>query len=128
MCNVKYLFGLSIILFSMLSITGTLYCQEDSYLAFAEVMPSPVGGMKSIYDNISYPETAKSNGIKGKVYLLVYINENGGVDEVRVLKGIGGGCNEAAVKGAKAVKFTSGKSNGKPVKVKLSLAINFWKI
>ena len=63
-------------------------------MPFAEVMPSPIGGMKAIYENVRYPEIAKNNGIKGKVYLLVFINENGGIDEVKVLKGIGGGCNK----------------------------------
>jgi protein TonB len=69
-------------------------------------MPAPVGGIKAIYQNIVYPEIAKSNGIKGKVYLLLYINENGGLDDIKVIKGIGGGCNEAAIAGVKAAKFT----------------------
>jgi protein TonB len=99
--------------------------QDDPYLPFAEVMPAPIGGMKAIYEHIIYTEIAKRNGIKGKVYLLVYINENGDVDDVKLLKGIGGGCNEAAISGVKMVKFYPGKSNNKPVKVKLSLAINF---
>jgi len=122
---IKWTIGIIFIMFNLIITADTAYCQEDPYLPFAEVMPAPVGGMKAIYEKIVYPEIAKNNGIKGKVYLMVFINENGAVEDVKVLKGIGGGCNEAAISGVRSVKFSSGKNNGKPVKIKLSLAINF---
>jgi periplasmic protein TonB len=125
MFSIKWSISLTLILFSVLLFSETTKCQEDPYLPFVEVMPAPVGGMKAIYQNTVYPEIAKNNGIKGKVYLLLYINENGGLDDIKVIKGIGGGCNEAAVAGVKAVKFTPGKNNGKQAKTKLSLAVNF---
>ncbi len=99
--------------------------QQDTYLPFAEVMPQPEGGITAIYKNITYPDIAKRAGIEGKVYLLVYINKNGGVDKVNVIKSLGAGCDEAAVKGIESVKFTPGEDKGVPVKVKLSLAITF---
>ncbi|MGE5400379.1 MAG: energy transducer TonB [Ignavibacteriales bacterium] len=99
--------------------------QEDPYAAFAEVMPEPSGGLPSIYKKITYPSIAKSAGLEGKVYLLIYINESGGVDDVKVVKGIGGGCDEAAVQAVKSTKFSPGKNKGVPVKVKLSLPIAF---
>ena len=101
------------------------YAQQDPYLPYAQVMPQPVGGIASIYKHIEYPETAKKDGIEGKVYLLIYIDENGKVNDVKVLKGIGVGCDEAAVNGIKEVKFIPGKQNGVPVKVKLSLPVKF---
>ncbi len=99
--------------------------QADPYLAFAQVMPEPIGGLAAIYKHITYPSIAKQAGISGKVYLLIYIDEKGNVNDVKVLKGIGGGCDEAAVEGVKQTKFTPGKNNGQPVKVKLSLPISF---
>lgn len=112
--------------FFVLSISSVALSQQpDPYLPFAEVMPQPVGGMGEIYKKIEYPEMAKKAGVEGKVYLLVYINENGGVDDVKVLKGIGAGCDEAAVKGIKSLKFTPGKNKGVPVKVKLSIPVVF---
>lgn len=99
--------------------------QEDPYLAFADEMPVPVGGLEDIYKKISYPEVAKKAGLEGKVYLLVYVNENGKADDVKVIKGIGGGCEEAAAKVLKDTKYAPGKNKGVPVKVKLSLAISF---
>jgi len=104
---------------------GLTYYQEDPYLPFAQVMPSPVVGMETIYKHISYPDIAKKAGVSGKVYVLVYVNEKGGVDQVKVVRGIGAGCDEAAIDGVKEAKFSPGKNNGAAVKVKLSLAIVF---
>ncbi len=119
----KYPFILSFIIIFIFSVK--LQAQQDPYLPFAQVMPKPVGGIASVYKNISYPDMAKSAGVQGKVYLLIYINEKGDVDNVKVLKGIGAGCDKAAVNGIKKVKFDPGENNGAPVKVKLSLPIEF---
>ena len=95
------------------------------YLPFAEKMPEPIGGLAGIYKKIKYPSIAKEAGLEGKVYLLAFIDENGTVNDVKVLKGIGGGCDEAAIKAVKSTKFRPASNKGKPVKVKFSLAITF---
>jgi len=120
--------SLMIVLFAFINKNNTLAApppQEDPYAAFAEVMPEPVGGIAAIAKKISYPEMARRNGIEGKVYVLVMVNEKGGVDEVKVIRGIGAGCDEAAVKAVKESKFVAGKNKGAAVKVKLSLPISF---
>ncbi len=99
--------------------------EGDQYLAFAEKMPEPVGGLKEIYSKIKYPEIAKKSGIEGKVFIMAMINENGTVDDVKIIKGIGGGCDEAAMKAVKDSKFSTAKNKGVNVKVKLSLSIEF---
>ncbi len=99
--------------------------KDDLYKPFAQVMPEPKDGLQSIYSKIKYPSDAQKAGIQGKVYLLIYINEKGDVDDVKVLKGLGAGCDEAAVAAIKDTKFTPGKDNGAAVKVKLSLPITF---
>jgi protein TonB len=99
--------------------------QGVEYLAFADQMPEPVGGLPEIYKNISYPEVAKRAGIEGKVYVMAFINEEGGVDDVKVIKGIGAGCDEATIDAVKNAKFMPGKSAGKPAKIKMSLQIQF---
>ena len=99
--------------------------QEDPYAAFAEVMPEPVGGLEAIITKIVYPEIAKKAGLSGKLYLLIYVDEKGKVDDVKIIKGLGGGCDEAAIKAVKESKFSPGKNSDVPVKVKLSLPITF---
>lgn len=121
--------GRNILAFDLLPDSGFLISpgpgEEDPYLPFAEVMPEPVGGIESIYKKITYPEIARKAGLEGKVYIMVFVNESGGVDNVKVVKGLGGGCDEAAVKACKDIKFTPGKNKGVPVKVKRSLPIVF---
>jgi periplasmic protein TonB len=98
---------------------------DEEYAAFAEEMPSPVGGMPAIIKQIAYPASAKKANIEGKVFVLAFINEKGGVDNVKVLKGIGGGCDEAAIEAVSKSKFNPGKNAGTAIKVKLSLTITF---
>jgi len=99
--------------------------QEDPYKPIVDQMPEPVGGYESIYKKIEYPMSAKKMGTQGKVYLLVYISEKGDVDEVKVVKGIGAGCDEAAAEAIKKAKFSPGKLQGSPVKVKLTVPVIF---
>lgn len=99
--------------------------QGGEYQAFAEEMPSPVGGMAAIYGKIKYPEVARRAGISGKVFVLAYINEHGTVEQVKVLRGIGAGCDEAAEAAIKRTRFTPARSKGQAVRVKLSLTIKF---
>ncbi|MEJ2616063.1 MAG: energy transducer TonB, partial [Ignavibacteriaceae bacterium] len=75
-------------------------------------MPEPKDGLQSIYSKIKYPSEAQKAGVEGKVYLLIYISENGNVDDVKVLKGLGAGCDKAAVNAVKETKFNPGKDNG----------------
>jgi TonB family C-terminal domain len=135
MKNLKKLTGIFYVslftaVFGLLTLNNTFAAlnapaPEDPYSAFAEVMPEPVGGMAAVVKKISYPEMARKNGIEGKVYVLVMVNEKGGVDDVKVIRGIGAGCDEAAIRAVKESKFNPGKSKGAPVKVKLSLPISF---
>jgi protein TonB len=115
---------LKTILFVLL-FAGIVLAQDDAYLSFAEVMPTPIGGIEAIYKNIVYPDLAKKANLRGKVYLLVYINEKGEVDNAKVVKGIGGGCDEAALNALKKIKFNPAKNNGALVKIKYAIAVEF---
>ena len=68
---------------------------------------------------------ARKAGIEGKVYVLAHINENGDAEEVKVVRGIGGGCDEAAIEAVKMAHFKPGQNKGKNVRVKLTMAITF---
>lgn len=98
---------------------------DEDYLPIAEVMPEPVEGLAGLMKKISYPSIARSAGIEGRVIAMAYINEEGGVDDVKIIKGIGGGCNEEVERVLKASKFKPGQKEGKPVKVKLTMSFVF---
>ncbi|MCX7610846.1 MAG: energy transducer TonB, partial [Ignavibacterium sp.] len=98
---------------------------EDGYLAFAEVMPEPVNGMAELIKQVKYPEIAKKAGLEGKVFAMAYIDEKGSVTDVKIIKGIGGGCDEEVVSVLKKAKFKPGQNKGTNVKVKMSIPFVF---
>ncbi|PJA95343.1 MAG: hypothetical protein CO129_12295 [Ignavibacteriales bacterium CG_4_9_14_3_um_filter_34_10] len=98
---------------------------QKDYLIAAEVMPEIVGGFPAILEKIKYPEIAKRAGIQGKVFVIVLIDEKGNVSGAKVIKGIGAGCDEAALNAVTSVKFTPALNQGKPVKVQVTVPIFF---
>lgn len=90
-----------------------------------EEMPHLIGGLQSVASRIVYPEQAKKAGIEGKVFVQFIVDETGNVVDPHVVKGIGHGCDEAAINAVKQAKFTPATKNGKPVKVKFALPIVF---
>lgn len=121
------LLTITLLLCSFITTSDRLELNQDTeYLTVVDEMPSPVGGLGEIYKQITeYPKIAKATNIQGKVYILAFVNEKGGVDEAKVVKGIGGGCDEAAIEAVKKTKFTPGKVKGQPVKAKFSVAVTF---
>lgn len=99
--------------------------KKSDYLIAVEMQPEPIGGYSAIDKKAIYPEQARKNSVKGKVFLQVYINENGEVVFAEVLKGLGYGCDEAALRAVKLVRFKAGKQKGKYVKVQMSVPVNF---
>jgi TonB family protein len=98
---------------------------KSDYLVKAEEMPEPIGGIEAIQSKLLYPEIAKRAGIEGRVFVLTFINEEGNVISTEVIKGVGSGLDEAAVKAVRETKFTPAKINGKPVKVQVTVPIIF---
>jgi len=96
-----------------------------TYFVAVEEMPEPIGGIKAIQEKITYPEIAKRAGVEGKVYILAFVDENGNVTKAQVLKGIGAGCDEAALDAVLKTKFKPGKQRGTPVHVQVSIPIIF---
>lgn len=88
-------------------------------------MPELIGGIQGIQEKIVYPELAVKANIEGRVYLQFIVNENGEVEDPVVLRGIGGGCDEEALRVIKETKFKPGMQRGGPVRVRYSLPIIF---
>ena len=99
--------------------------EEPTYFVAVEEMPSPIGGILAIQKRIVYPEIAKRAGVEGKVYILAFVDEQGIVTKAQVIKGIGAGCDEAALNAVLKTRFAPGKQRGKPVKVQVSIPILF---
>ena len=97
---------------------------EGVYL-MCEKMPELIGGMDALQKKIRYPLQAKSLGVQGVVYVQSIINEKGKIIKPKVVKKLGAGCDEEALRVLKKSKFKPGYDKGKPVKVRFTLPIFF---
>jgi TonB family protein len=103
---------------------------EESVYQVVEVQPSPIGGIAALIqklnENIRYPEEAISKGIEGKVFLQFVVFKDGHIGDIKVLKGLGHGCDEEAVRVLKEMPaWKPGTQKGERVNVRMSLPINF---
>ncbi len=95
-----------------------------------EVMPEYPGGMEALIDylgsNIKYPDQAKKEGIEGKVFVNFIIEKDGSIGETKVIRSIGGGCDEEAVRVVSQMpNWTPGTQRGEAVRVSYNLPISF---
>ena len=82
--------------------------------------------IKYLRKNVVYPDSAKSKGIHGKVIIQFVVNEDGSISDSRVIKGIGGGCDEQALNAIKNMpRWRPGKQNDKKVKVYATKSMTF---
>ena len=103
---------------------------EQEIFKIVEEMPSYPGGeqklMEYVAKNIKYPQIARETGIQGRVYVNFVVEPDGSVSNVSVLRGIGGGCDEEAMRVVKNMpKWKPGKQRGKAVRVQYMLPVNF---
>lgn len=88
-------------------------------------MPSLIGGLPGLQKQIKYPKLAEEAGIEGTVYVQFVVDQHGKVEDAKVIRGIGGGCDKEALRVVEQAKFTPGMQRGRPVKVRYSLPIVF---
>ena len=103
---------------------------RDEKFIIAENRPLPKDGLGNFYEyisnNLSYPEEAKKAGVQGKVFIEFVVDEDGKLTEVKVIRGIGSGCDEEAIRVMKeAPNWTPGIIGGKTAKVKMILPISY---
>ena len=103
---------------------------EPDTFFIVEEMPEPVGGYSSFYEfisrNIKYPPQARRLGIEGKVFLQFVVDENGEITGSAVVKGIGAGCDEEALRVLKkAPRWYPGRQRGVATRVRMTIPITF---
>ena len=103
---------------------------EAEIFTVVESMPEFPGGMgelmKYLAVNIKYPPLAKESGIQGRVFINFVVEPTGAISNVKVLRGIGGGCDEEAVRVVESMpKWKAGMQRGKAVRVSYNLPVKF---
>ncbi|MDX1618415.1 MAG: energy transducer TonB [Balneolaceae bacterium] len=99
--------------------------EEENFFVVVEEMPELIGGLVELQKKINYPEKARHAQIEGRVIIQFIVNEKGEVENPRVVRGIGGGCDKEALRVVKNAKFKPGRQRGIPVRVQYSLPIIF---
>lgn len=103
---------------------------EEEIFVFVEDNPEFPGGEQAMYsflrDNIKYPQLARENNITGKVYIKFVVEKDGSISNVRIMRDIGGGCGNEAVRVVKSMpKWKPGKQRGKAVRAEFNLPVQF---
>jgi periplasmic protein TonB len=107
--------------------TGVQPVTVTKPVMWVEQMPQFTGNMEAYMNShVIYPESARSGGIYGRVIIQFVVNEDGSVSDAKVVRGIGGGCDEEALRMVSNMpEWKPGKQNGIAVKVLFTLPINF---
>lgn len=103
---------------------------EAEIFAVVEEMPSFPGGdaklLEFLYQEIRYPSIALESRIQGLVVVQFIIDEQGRIINPAITRGIGGGCDEEALRVVQSMpKWKPGKQRGRPVKVRYNLPVRF---
>ena len=103
---------------------------EEKIFRIVEKKPKFPGGIEALYkyigSNIKYPAMAKDSGIKGTVHITFVVEKDGSITDVKLLRRIGGGCDEEAIRViGEMPNWNPGKQRGKPVRVQFNLPISF---
>ena len=102
----------------------------NAVLTIVEEMPKFPGGEGELtaylQRNIKYPPLARENGISGRVYVNFIVDKEGKIKDAKVLRGIGGGCDEEALRVVRSMPpWTPGKQNGRAVNVSFNMPVFF---
>jgi periplasmic protein TonB len=104
--------------------------EPEEVFTVVEQQPEFPGGTSKMYQylgkNIQYPSAAQRANVTGKVFLAFVVNTDGSIQNVEVIKGIGFGCDEEAVRVVRSMpRWLPGKQSGRPVRVKYTLPVSF---
>ena len=96
--------------------------KEEEIFTAVEQNPEFPGGTSEMYkylgQNIKYPAAAQRANVSGRVFVKFVVEKDGSIGKVEVLKGIGFGCDEEAIRVIKSMpKWNPGRQNGKNVRV-----------
>ncbi|PLW91952.1 MAG: energy transducer TonB [Marinilabiliales bacterium] len=110
--------------------TDTIPQDSGKVFTIVDELPSYPGGEEALFEylaeNVRYPQYAKNKGIQGTVFAGFVIEKDGSITNIKILKSIGGGCDEEVIRVIENMpKWTPGKQRGKTVRVQFNLPIKF---
>lgn len=127
--SLKVALMMFVLLFSFMTSTAQTK-KNNMVFDVVEVMPQFPGGqiamMKYIMENMKYPEQAMKEGIQGRVTVRFIVEKDGSISDVKPVLSVHPLLNKEAVRVVESMpKWTPGKHNGKPVRVRFNLPVMF---
>lgn len=127
--SLKVTLMMLVLLFSFTTSTAQTK-KNDMLFSVVEVMPQYPGGqiamLKYLMENIKYPEQAMKKGIQGRVAVSFIVEKDGSISDVRPILSVHPLLNKEAVRVVESMpKWTPGKQNGKPVRVRFNVPVMF---
>lgn len=112
------------------TISGFAQTTDTTVYTIVEQEPQFPGGFEAMKNyllaNIHYPPEAKKAGVKDRVIMSFIIEPDGRMTDIQLLKGIGYGCDEEAIRVVKTMlRWTPGSQSGRPLRVKYMLPVLF---
>ena len=106
------------------------FSDEDVFLIVDDMPEFPDGNLamrKYLAEHTQYPDSARYNGLSGKVIVSFVINQRGEMENVKIARGVAPPLDKEAIRVVKSIpqKFKPGRLNGKPVKVLMTATISF---
>lgn len=103
---------------------------EGEIFTVVEELPGFEGGMDAFYQyvakEIRYPLQERQMGVEGRVDVQFVVEKDGSLSDIKVIKGIGPGCDDEAVRVMEnAPLFKPGTQRGMPVRVRMVVPIVF---
>jgi len=98
---------------------------ESEVFSIVEESPILIGGVQELQSRIKYPELARKAGIEGRVFVQFVVDTAGNVVDPQIMRGIGGGADEEALRAVRTMKYVPGIQRGERVNVKVVLPVTF---
>ena len=127
--SLKVALTMLVLLFSFMTSTAQTK-KNDMVFDVVEVMPQFPGGqiamLKYIMENIKYPEQAMKEGIQGRVAVRFIVEKDGSISNVKAVRSVHPLLDKEAVRVVESMpKWSPGKQNGKPVRVRFNVPVMF---
>ena len=123
--TIKILSFATILIVTPVAVSQQAVMDQDGIYLVCEKMPEIKGGLKALSKIIKYPKEAKKLGVQGVVYVQFIVDEKGAVVDPKLIRKLGAGCDEEALRALEKLKFNPGYVQGKPVKARFTLPIRF---
>ncbi|WP_165372161.1 TonB family protein [Emticicia agri] len=109
---------------------SSIWGRDDVIFESVDENPEYPGGNTELFafigNNLKYPLEAEKNNIFGKVFARFIIRKDGSISDIKILKGIGYGCDEETVRVLSQMpRWKPGRQNGELVNVMFTIPVNF---